>query len=575
MENIGYRQWLWSYLKFYKWRLFAAFVSSLLLAVVSVLMVIFIGPILGKVFSNGEAFAKHPFILVLKHWFPGAFLSIMLFFTQYFLQWFLLLGIIKMITTSLNRLIWGGISEKVSQKLRFDVIQSFLYHSPETSLENPMNKNIVTILSQDIRSVHAYMIHFLGNFWKEIFQIIFIIISMLILSWPLFFIFFIIMLPSWWFVRSANRKLRKRSQNKLMNYSKISEWLQQRFLGIETIKFLRTEELESVKITSYLEDLNKSWISMEKTQAIFTSSVEGLAMIAFVLVLYIVTEFIHQDIATGAVLISFFACLALLLQNIHQMTRYLNIQAESKAAFRRILEVFQSSCHKPSPIPLSKRVQRSSRNCLICQNVSVSYKTKRQALENVSYHFEAGKIYGIVGASGAGKSTFFKAILGLLRLETGRIILEISRKTETVLPLVYLPQNPPIIPTTLAKNICYPDLFYPKEELLWEALEAVCLVDRIRQFPMGLQTELTCGTKMLSRGEQQRLALARAFYQKPPFVLVDEGTSALDYYNERFILSSFSLLKELGHCILMIAHRQNTIDLADEVLVFESGKILS
>lgn len=209
-------------------------------------------------------------------------------------------------------------------------------------------------------------------------------------------------------------------------------------------------------------------------------------------------------------------------------------------------------------------------------------------IENLSFHYgdrmifdglnlsvREGEKVAIVGESGSGKSTLIRLIPGLLKYDSGRILLGDVELKELCLNRLYenigyLSQDCPVFDGTIRENLVF-DREVP-EEALWEALRAVRLSGLVEQMEDGCDTRIGERGSILSGGEKQRLALARLWFQDPKFILLDEATSAMDSLTERQVMQElFRRMKD--HTVIAVTHRLNDIMNFDRILVFRDGKI--
>lgn len=185
---------------------------------------------------------------------------------------------------------------------------------------------------------------------------------------------------------------------------------------------------------------------------------------------------------------------------------------------------------------------------------------------------EPGSHVAITGASGGGKSTLVRIILGLVEPEEGEVLIDgvplkkfgIKQYHDQVGAVL---QDDHLFAGTLAENIAlYDD--YPDQSLINECIDTAALSEDIRSMPMGSETLVGDMGSSLSGGQQQRLLLARALYRRPRLIVLDEGTSHLDSYRENIVNSA---IKKLGITRIIIAHRLETITAADVIYVVEKG----
>ena len=200
--------------------------------------------------------------------------------------------------------------------------------------------------------------------------------------------------------------------------------------------------------------------------------------------------------------------------------------------------------------------------------VDFSYGDKK-ILEDFTLEIKKGKILGIHGASGSGKSTFLKLLMRFWETDSGKIL--ISNKdikkivTEDLRKLEgYVTQETHLFTGTIAENIA---LGKPEAKLseIKEAAKAASIDEFITSLPNGYDTKVGELGDTLSSGEKQRLGIARAFLYNAPFILLDEPTSNLDSLNEGIILKALKE-KSKGRTILLVSHRDSTMNIVDEMV---------
>jgi ATP-binding cassette subfamily B protein len=213
---------------------------------------------------------------------------------------------------------------------------------------------------------------------------------------------------------------------------------------------------------------------------------------------------------------------------------------------------------------------------IIFENVSFHYGEKK-LFDNKDVHIRGGEKVGLVGYSGAGKSTFVNLILRFYPIEKGRILIDgqdIACVTLDSLrkQIALIPQDPLLFHRTLEENIQYGNIEASKEDIIQAAKLAHC-DEFIKKCPNGYDTLVgERGTK-LSGGERQRIAIARAILAASPILILDEATSSLDSVTEKFIQESLENLMQ-NRTTIVIAHRLSTLAKMDRILVFNQGKVV-
>ncbi len=479
------------------------------------------------------------------------------------------LALLKAIFYFSQNYIWENVSELISKDLRQDLIEKYL----ASKIVNFREKNakdqsadISAILSTDIRLIREYLVHFYGGLPREILQVVFLSLTLFFLSAKLFVVFFFGLLPAVAVTYNLGKKFKKRTEKALGDYSFLTEWLQQRFLGIETIKHLGTENLEITKMKTLNDVLFSRLYKAAKTKALAPPLVEFIAISALVGVFSYSLFLIYENELTSSVALSFFASLAMLSQSTSELSRYLISNRQGAAAGKRLKDLEASLLSSGENLKAKhfSFASLSPELALSLRDINFSYPQSEGFFNNYSVAFRKGTIYCLKGPSGVGKSTLVKLILGLLHSDSGKIELS-SYLASYERILVYVPQDIMLLSASIARNVSYPLEDYDSA-LVWQALEKVGLADFVHGLAEKEHTQVGARGRMLSGGQGQRLHLARLFYHKPPLAIIDEGTSNLDVEVEALISRVLLELKNEGMCIIAISHRPSFFKIADEVI---------
>ena len=189
-----------------------------------------------------------------------------------------------------------------------------------------------------------------------------------------------------------------------------------------------------------------------------------------------------------------------------------------------------------------------------------------------------GKSVGIMGTSGAGKSTIVDILLGLLHAQEGEITcdgVDIFTNYESWLAQIgYIPQSIYLIDESIRDNIAFGiDADKIDEKRIWEVLEEAQLKEFVEELPNGLDTTIGDRGVRLSGGQRQRIGIARALYHDPEILVFDEATSALDNDTEAAVMDAVNSFRG-KKTMIIIAHRLNTIEKCDIIYKVEEGKLI-
>lgn len=212
-------------------------------------------------------------------------------------------------------------------------------------------------------------------------------------------------------------------------------------------------------------------------------------------------------------------------------------------------------------------------------NVSFRYDPHAitDTLSEINTMIETGKVTAIVGASGSGKTTLLKLLLQYHQPQSGRILLgneelsgyspdEWRRRCGVVM------QEGVIFSESIERNIAADDNEIDRRRVE-EAAKMACIHDFVMTLPWKYQTKIGKDGKGLSKGQKQRILIARAIYRNPEFLLLDEATNALDASNEREIIRNLDMFYK-GRTVVIVAHRLSTVRNADKIIVIDRGKIV-
>ena len=247
-----------------------------------------------------------------------------------------------------------------------------------------------------------------------------------------------------------------------------------------------------------------------------------------------------------------------------------------KEAFWRLEKMLNTSLSKKdnassSLAYIKKKDIKKNINRLVLTNVCVSYgENEKKVLNNINFELFAGQLTTVVGNSGTGKTTFMKLLSGLVRYEGMVKFDKIELRDvsgEMLYDLIgYLPQDVLMLPGTIAENIS--NFRTTDSKRVIEVAKLVGIHDFILKAPGGYDSVLAGGYQNLSGGERQRIGLARAIYNNPACVFLDEPNSALDHSGELALKNVINHCKSEGKLVIVVSHRRSVLTYSDKVIDF-------
>jgi len=211
------------------------------------------------------------------------------------------------------------------------------------------------------------------------------------------------------------------------------------------------------------------------------------------------------------------------------------------------------------------------------KNVFFGYSKDKRIFKNLNLTIKPKQKIGLVGFSGAGKSTFINLITRYFDINSGKILIDGQNirkvKQESLQNQIsIIPQNPNLFHRSILENIKYGKLDATQEEVVEASKKANCY-NFIMNLPNQFKTLVGERGVKLSGGQRQRIAIARVILKKSPILILDEATSSLDSVTEKSIQNSMEKLMK-NKTVIAIAHRLSTLQNMDRILVFEEGKII-
>ena len=362
--------------------------------------------------------------------------------------------------------------------------------------------------------------------------------------------------------------------------------------GFKEIRVLGNEEHFLQKVKGAAQQITK----YNSRQSIISTAPRyflEFILVSFIVLLVMFFQKMNQDVKMLLPTLSVFGVAALRLlpiANIFSSSLVnLRFSRDSISRLYKDLKKFKQSDIKQSRESKNNSSNQNNLNqekrldvtflSLKLNNLGFRYpSTKPDALNNITLEISSGESVGLVGASGAGKTTLIDIFLGLLEPNEGEIFFNAkplkNNLSGWLRQVAYLPQQVFLIDNTLRNNIALGvDDDVIDETILHEALVRARIIEMCDQMPLGLDTIIGERGMRLSGGQRQRVALARAFYHGRNVLVMDEATSALDNETELEIVEEIKHLKGKV-TMIVIAHRLTTVQHCDRILRIDNGQII-
>lgn len=378
----------------------------------------------------------------------------------------------------------------------------------------------------------------------------------------------LLFIPVYFLIYYIYDRFNKRVQREIMEEAaQFESSLIEGIKSVKSIKHFGIEGFTINKIKERLYKLNNSLYKAGKWGIAISNLGESNSRILSLLVLWIGGSFVLSSSITTGELFFFYTITALFTSPLTTLIGLNVTIREGFTAADRLFEIMDLEGEKYCDGVV---ISIENAQSLKIENLSFSYPGREPLFTGLNMELNSGEITALTGESGSGKSTIASLILRMQNpansaitldgVNINHINLELWRQWVTIVP-----QNLDLFGGTLIENIA-PGEADPDYEYIIDLCRELSLLSFIEKLPQGFETQIGEGGSSLSRGQQQRIAIARALYRRAKILILDEATSSLDSSSEELIERAVIKAKEGGTMILMISHREKNIKIADKVI---------
>lgn len=375
--------------------------------------------------------------------------------------------------------------------------------------------------------------------------------------------------------RVLGSKLHDAFRDSQAAFSAINDKTQESITGIKVIKTFGQEQEDLADFTEKIDDAIVKNKRTNFLDALFDPFITLIIGVSYVLTIIIGGRFIMEGTISLGQLVSFIAYIGMLVWPMFAIGRLFNVLERGNASYDRVNELLHEKTHI---IERKDAIKTMAQGTISMKIDSFSYpKEETVALENIQFSLQEGETLGIVGKTGAGKTTILKLLMREYDQYQGTISFgkhDIKNYTLDALmgAMGYVPQDHFLFSMTVRDNIRFakPDL----EQAAVEQAAALAFINQeIKAFPEGYDTMVGERGVSLSGGQKQRISIARALIVEPELLILDDALSAVDAKTEEAILSNLKETRQEKTTIIT-AHRLSSVMHAKEILVLDEGKII-
>lgn len=465
-----------------------------------------------------------------------------------------------------------GFADRLRQ-LIFSRYLSFGKHFFDLSSLGHLQTVLLTHINQIVATIRMS-----NQYLNQACMIIAYLVVLVLISWPLTLLSFIMIPVLYKVIGWVILKIRKTSQVMVRYENDMGRKISNALMGMTLIKACSTEEKEAAEFKSLSANVSAQHYSLEKKESFITPVQEMMGLSAF-LVLMSVMAFIVVKVEPGGNAAKYIVFLLTLRRLINSVSGFNRMQAVFARLSGPLAEVFlMLDDHEKFYVSEGSKEFTGLKKEIRFTGLNFSYRHQPQIIKNVNFTVEKGKNHAIVGETGSGKSTIVHLLMRFYEVDPGTILIDgedIRNFNHRSLrrPMALISQETFLFNDTLRMNMLYGLEREVSDDELIHAVRKARLYDFIMGLPEKLDAVIGDRGVQLSGGEKQRIAIARVILKDAEILLFDEATSALDSKTEELIQEAIDEVSR-GKTSITIAHRLSTVKNADHVLVLERGEII-
>ncbi len=474
--------------------------------------------------------------------------------------------------------VWRGrITVRLSQQLSHELREAVFRHLQSLSLkyfDKRQTGALIARVTRDTQSLEDVLVESVQNFFSNILLFIGIGAVLLYMNWKLTLIVFI---PAP-FVMALTRIFWPRIMNVWRRawhlHSRLTATVSDSLSGVRVVRAFAKEEREVQRFDKHSAELRQANIAAEQMWITFFPFLFFIVSLGNLTVWYFGGKSVIRGEMTLGTFFVFLGYLGTFYGPLQYMSRIADFLSRSLASAERVFEVLDTEsdvkdAESPVAIPrIEGRVE--------FRNVTFGYELHKPVLNDISFNVAPGEMIGLVGQSGAGKSTTINLICRFYEVQEGEILIDgtnirkIAQKDLRSQIGVVL-QEPFLFSGSIFENIAFARPGATPEDIM-AAAKAANAHDFIIKKPDGYDTQVGERGQTLSGGERQRVSIARAILHNPRILILDEATASVDTDTEKQIQDAIARLVK-GRTTFAIAHRLSTLRNATRLVVLKDGKI--
>ncbi|WP_020619566.1 ABC transporter transmembrane domain-containing protein [Paenibacillus daejeonensis] len=491
---------------------------------------------------------------------------------------YLLLAVISMIFTYLQANLLQRAGQSIVAALRKDLF-SHIAKQSMSFFDRHAIGSLVTNESSDTETINQFFTQVLLSIVRDGLSLIMIIGFMFLLDVQLA-LYCLVLLPLIAIIAVAFRKMLRNSyQRARTQLSRTIAFLAENLSGMSLIQSFHQEKEQVSRFSQRNRKYLKESLREVRATVIFNRSFDILGNLSVAFVVYLGGMAVFNSALEFGVLYAFISYIRQFFQPINQITQQWNTLQSTLVSVERLWRIFsvEPEVRNPKPEQAKELGLERVRGQVDFNHIRFAYSDDRDVLRDLELHIKPGEFVGIVGTTGAGKSSLVNLLARFYDVRKGSIQIDgidiRQLKLESLHRIVGLVQQEPYLYSgSIIDNVRLFDESIDRDTVI-EACRMVGAEQMIKRLKKGYDTLLTERGSGLSAGERQLISFARILVYQPRILILDEATANLDSHTERLIQQALNVVS-VGRTTLVIAHRLSTVQQADRIIVMRSGGII-
>jgi ATP-binding cassette subfamily B protein len=469
-------------------------------------------------------------------------------------------------------LVCAVLSLNIVKKMRMQLFETIL-DLPVSYLDQHAHGDVMSCMSNDVENISMTISQSLPSLFGGVLMIIGTICIMLYYCWQLTLLSLATILLTVVSSKILSKKVRSYSRKRQAYLGELNGNIEEMITGYKTMVAYNRQEASSREFFATADKLTKAGIRTDIFSGIMGPVTNCIGNIGFVIITVFGGYFAYKGMISVGVISAFIVYARQFSRPINEIAQIYGQFQTALASAERVFAILDENKESDA----GKELVLDKPAAIEFKNVYFGYAKDKDVIHNFSLRVPSAKKVALVGATGSGKTTIVNLLMRFYEIDSGTI--EINGQDIAQISKSSLRKNMAIVlqDTTLFTDTIYQNLIYANEHATKEEVEKAAALSHckelIEQQPKGYNSMLVKAGSMLSYGQKQLLAIARAFVADPKILILDEATSNVDTRTEKLIQSAMQKIMA-NRTSIVIAHRLSTIRDSDLIVVMDQGQIV-